>query len=270
MSKKILKLEKETSSWKQRWENSHAALLEMAADKQQRDAELATTSRKLAQLQQLCRALQGERASLLAQLRGKDANNVNAGAETVEQTVNEESIKSIKQVDDLSKDCQQLKENLVQLQGSLAEAIKKEEEEKLRNKEESRSDKPEEKEAAAETNGNSEKSKEEGEVRIGDKGGTNNEQVLASNDVEDDKKSGKTNGETEKEIEKRENDEPKNEVIEKKIEANNTDSESIVDRPIENIKDSSSIINADNKSGETVSPETGKERVGKSEEKTLS
>jgi hypothetical protein len=73
MSKKICKLEKETSSWKQRWEKSHQALLEMAADKQQRDSELALATRQLAQLQKLCRTLQAERTSLLAQLKAEGA-----------------------------------------------------------------------------------------------------------------------------------------------------------------------------------------------------
>lgn len=74
MSKKICKLEKETSSWKQRWEKSHQALLEMAADKQQRDSELALATRQLAQMQKLCRTLQAERTSLLAQLRTEGAS----------------------------------------------------------------------------------------------------------------------------------------------------------------------------------------------------
>jgi hypothetical protein len=72
MSKKICKLEKETSSWKQRWEKSHQALLEMAADKQQRDGEFALATRQLAQLQKLCRTLQAERTSLLAQLKAEE------------------------------------------------------------------------------------------------------------------------------------------------------------------------------------------------------
>lgn len=73
MSKRICKLEKETSSWKQRWEESHQALLEMSADKQQRDGELALATRQLAQLQKLCRTLQAERTSLLAQLKAEGA-----------------------------------------------------------------------------------------------------------------------------------------------------------------------------------------------------
>jgi hypothetical protein len=76
MSKKICKLEKETSSWKQRWEKSHQALLEMAADKQQRDSELALATRQLAQLQKLCRTLQAERTSLLAQLKTEGAAKI--------------------------------------------------------------------------------------------------------------------------------------------------------------------------------------------------
>uniref|UniRef100_A0A1B6EY18 Alpha-taxilin n=1 Tax=Cuerna arida TaxID=1464854 RepID=A0A1B6EY18_9HEMI len=69
MSKKICKLEKETSSWKQRWERSHNALLEMAADKQKSEQELAVVSRQLATLQGLCRTLQTERSNLLAKLK---------------------------------------------------------------------------------------------------------------------------------------------------------------------------------------------------------
>lgn len=68
MSKKIVKLEKETSTWKMRWEKSHQALLEMATDKQQRDAELALANRQLTQLHKLCRTLTEERAKLMAQI----------------------------------------------------------------------------------------------------------------------------------------------------------------------------------------------------------
>ena len=43
----------------------------MAADKQQRDGELALATRQLAQLQKLCRTLQAERTSLLAQIKAE-------------------------------------------------------------------------------------------------------------------------------------------------------------------------------------------------------
>ncbi|XP_059469496.1 beta-taxilin [Neocloeon triangulifer] len=69
MSKKIIKLEKETCSWKQRWENSHSALCDMIADKQQRDEELLLAGKQVAQLQRLCRTLQEERTKHIAKLR---------------------------------------------------------------------------------------------------------------------------------------------------------------------------------------------------------
>ncbi|XP_041983304.1 gamma-taxilin [Aricia agestis] len=62
MSKKILKLEKESLSWKKRWESSQTALLEMCTERQ-------TTGRRLLSLQGLCRTLQAERSTLLSTLR---------------------------------------------------------------------------------------------------------------------------------------------------------------------------------------------------------
>ncbi|KAF4522435.1 hypothetical protein B566_EDAN012335 [Ephemera danica] len=66
---KICRLEKETSSWKTRWEKSHQALLEMAADKQQKEEEMGVAVRQMAQLQKLCRTLQEERTKHIARLR---------------------------------------------------------------------------------------------------------------------------------------------------------------------------------------------------------
>lgn len=71
MSKKITRLEKETSVWKMKWEGSHKALLQMATEKQQRDAELDLAARQLNQLQKLCRTLQAERSSLITQLKNE-------------------------------------------------------------------------------------------------------------------------------------------------------------------------------------------------------
>ncbi|XP_015121245.1 gamma-taxilin [Diachasma alloeum] len=116
MSKKILKLEKETSLWKQRWEKSHAALLDMAADKQTRDAEMSKLTHKLSLLQELCKAFQRERTELLAQLRAHAHANPSDDPTKINKM-------DIQQVEELSKDCQELKDNLVQLQGSLAEVI---------------------------------------------------------------------------------------------------------------------------------------------------
>lgn len=65
----MCKLEKEVSTWKQRWEGSHRALLEMAEEKQKADRDLNHANRQLIALQKLCRTLQGERSNLLSKLK---------------------------------------------------------------------------------------------------------------------------------------------------------------------------------------------------------
>ncbi|XP_043500709.1 alpha-taxilin isoform X2 [Polistes fuscatus] len=77
MSKKILTLEKETSLWKQRWEQSNTVFVDMAAQKQARDLELKKLKEKLALLQNLCRIFQQEKKSLVAQLNEKNAKTNN-------------------------------------------------------------------------------------------------------------------------------------------------------------------------------------------------
>nr|CAH0112038.1 unnamed protein product [Daphnia galeata] len=69
MTKKLKSLEKETALWKQRWEKSNSLLTEMASEKKQRDSELLTTTKQLAQLEKLCRAMQTERASLITEIK---------------------------------------------------------------------------------------------------------------------------------------------------------------------------------------------------------
>jgi len=71
MTKKLKNLEKETATWKQRWEKSNTTLLDMATEKKHRDAELSNVTKQLAQLEKLCRALQTERTSLITQLKPK-------------------------------------------------------------------------------------------------------------------------------------------------------------------------------------------------------
>ncbi|XP_063224937.1 alpha-taxilin-like isoform X1 [Bacillus rossius redtenbacheri] len=79
MSRKVDKMQKEALMWKGRCEKSQLALLEMAADKQRQDAELAQTARKLLQLQKLCRTLQAERTALHSQLRAFELKGQPAG-----------------------------------------------------------------------------------------------------------------------------------------------------------------------------------------------
>ncbi|KAM7099900.1 alpha-taxilin isoform 1-T2 [Molossus nigricans] len=64
MTKKIKKLEKETTMYRSRWESSNKALLEMAEEKTLRDKELEGLQVKTQRLEKLCRALQTERNDL--------------------------------------------------------------------------------------------------------------------------------------------------------------------------------------------------------------
>jgi len=82
MTKKLKTLEKETATWKGRWEKSNATLLDMATEKKRRDADLLAVTKQVAQLEKLCRALQTERTSLISQLKEKSQ---------VPQTPDEES-----------------------------------------------------------------------------------------------------------------------------------------------------------------------------------
>ncbi|XP_045154902.1 alpha-taxilin isoform X3 [Echinops telfairi] len=64
MTKKIKKLEKETTMYRSRWESSNKALLEMAEEKTLRDKEIEGLQLKIQRLEKLCRALQTERNDL--------------------------------------------------------------------------------------------------------------------------------------------------------------------------------------------------------------
>ncbi|XP_076157972.1 alpha-taxilin-like [Alosa pseudoharengus] len=64
MTKKIKKLEKETTMYRSRWESSNKALLVMAEEKTLQDKELEGLQQKVQRLEKLCRALQIERNEL--------------------------------------------------------------------------------------------------------------------------------------------------------------------------------------------------------------
>ncbi|XP_056268401.1 gamma-taxilin [Pseudoliparis swirei] len=69
MTKKIKKLEKETTQWRTKWESNNQALLQMAEEKTLRDGHFKALQGKLELLERLCRALQKERNDLNNQLR---------------------------------------------------------------------------------------------------------------------------------------------------------------------------------------------------------
>ena len=64
-----MKLESETLAWKQRWEKTQNALVEMSDEKQKSDHEVILAAKQIATMHKLCRTLQEERAQLLSQLK---------------------------------------------------------------------------------------------------------------------------------------------------------------------------------------------------------
>uniref|UniRef100_A0A3P8YSP9 Taxilin alpha n=1 Tax=Esox lucius TaxID=8010 RepID=A0A3P8YSP9_ESOLU len=73
MTKKIKKLEKETTMYRSRWESSNKALLDMAEERTLRDREYEGLQGKVGRLEKLCRALQNERNELSKKVQGLSA-----------------------------------------------------------------------------------------------------------------------------------------------------------------------------------------------------
>lgn len=78
MSKQIMSLEKESKTWKLRWQKNAQSLLELSESKQTQDIEMAAAERKIEQLQKLCRQLQIDRAAYLKLLK---VNNIEASSQ---------------------------------------------------------------------------------------------------------------------------------------------------------------------------------------------
>ncbi len=98
MTKKLKSLEKETALWKQRWEKSNSLLTEMTSEKKQRDSELLTTTKQLAQLEKLCRAMQTERASLITEIKSiKMAPSGESSESTVREGFHSENVATVTQ-----------------------------------------------------------------------------------------------------------------------------------------------------------------------------
>lgn len=126
MSKQILKHEKESLTWKIKFEKSNVALLDMAAEKQMRDQILHKTTRQFIQLQKLCRTFQAERLVLTAALT---ENNIEIPA--MPQVPDEAPVlpelpplppRDDTKMNALSKNCLELKQNLATLQSQLGQA----------------------------------------------------------------------------------------------------------------------------------------------------
>ncbi|KAL1138675.1 hypothetical protein AAG570_008737, partial [Ranatra chinensis] len=76
MSKQIRKLEKETGTWKLRYEQTHTSLLKMTEEKITTDQELASSQRKLVALQGLCRSLQAQCVQFRQQLKSSNKGTI--------------------------------------------------------------------------------------------------------------------------------------------------------------------------------------------------
>lgn len=75
MSKKIVKQEKESASWKMRYERCQQLLDEMTNERTRMINDLSVATRQLSTLQKLCRTLHSERQVLLSKLEhGKKMN----------------------------------------------------------------------------------------------------------------------------------------------------------------------------------------------------
>uniref|UniRef100_A0A6I8QE54 Taxilin beta n=1 Tax=Xenopus tropicalis TaxID=8364 RepID=A0A6I8QE54_XENTR len=90
MTKKMKKLEKDTSTWKTRFENCNKALLDMIEEKSVRAKEYDCFTLKIQRLEKLCRALQEERIELYRKIKEakvheieEDEDDVNIDTEDI-------------------------------------------------------------------------------------------------------------------------------------------------------------------------------------------
>ncbi|XP_023935214.2 gamma-taxilin [Bicyclus anynana] len=179
MSKKIQKLEKESLSWKKRWETSQSALLDMCGERQASEERAAAAGRHLQQMQSLCRTLQAERTVLLNSLKEHNIERPPLPTPPPAPAAPAPAPASNSNVDAMAANCVQLRQSLAHLQSQLNVLTnKKEESPKPEKQKKSKSKKnktdkklSQEKEAEANVKDSSEKSQanvEDPKEQIGD------------------------------------------------------------------------------------------------------
>ncbi|CAH2054966.1 unnamed protein product, partial [Iphiclides podalirius] len=125
MSKKIQKLEKESLSWKKRWETSQTALLDMCGERQATEERASATNRQLHHMQSLCRTLQAERTLLLNTLKEHNIERpplpapAPAPAPPAPASASASAPASNAKVDAMAANCAQLRQSLAHLQTQL-------------------------------------------------------------------------------------------------------------------------------------------------------
>lgn len=127
MSKKTLKQERELLMWKAKFEKSNALLLELVSEKQVRDEHIQKTAKQLFYLQKLCRTLSAEKKAFynkLVEMNIEIPVVEDASKEIVPTFVDPDAKKpnekSPEELDAMTKNCDELKKNLAQLQGQLS------------------------------------------------------------------------------------------------------------------------------------------------------
>lgn len=124
MSKKIMKLEKETASWRTKAEKANSIAIDLASEKSVRDEHIAKTHKQLWHLQKLCRTLQAERTVLIAALK---ENKIEVPPMPEVPSEKEPEIPAVvappqgpDRLEIMTKNCAELKKNLAALQGQLS------------------------------------------------------------------------------------------------------------------------------------------------------
>ncbi|CAO1412179.1 unnamed protein product [Diamesa serratosioi] len=127
MSKKTLKQERELLMWKAKFEKSNALLLELVSEKQVRDEHIQKTAKQLFYLQKLCRTLSAEKKAFynkLVEMNIEIPVVEDASKEIVptfiDPDIKKSNEKSPEELDAMTKNCDELKKNLAQLQGQLS------------------------------------------------------------------------------------------------------------------------------------------------------
>ncbi|CAJ1073293.1 beta-taxilin-like [Xyrichtys novacula] len=86
MAKKMKKLEKESQSWKTRFDGCNKSLIDMVADKAIKEKEFELVTIKNQKLENLCRALQEERKSLYEKVQGAGSQPESNTTEPIEKS----------------------------------------------------------------------------------------------------------------------------------------------------------------------------------------
>lgn len=125
MSKKTFKMEKEMLQWKIKYEKANAMLLDLVSEKQVRDEHITKTAKQLFQLQKLCRTLSAEKKAFyskliecnieLPEVKEFEIPEMNEPVVSAVVAIEKDNAK----LELMSKNCDELKKNLAQLQGQL-------------------------------------------------------------------------------------------------------------------------------------------------------